>query len=94
MIDQKRRAKVWGMDFNGFDKRRKSGQTVSSEIAADAAHRDKIIDSVKNELRSKLSAITTYTPIPNFTLTPQSLRLKILTLWLQIVFCREFLFDI
>lgn len=67
LIDQKGEPKFGGWIFNGFDKRRKSGQTVSSEIAADAAHRDKIIDSVKNELRSKLSAITTYTPIPNFT---------------------------
>jgi len=67
LINSKGEPKFAGWIFNGFDKRRNPGQTVSSEIAADAAHRDQIIASVRNELRSKLANITAYLPIPNFT---------------------------
>ena len=67
LIKCKGSPKFGGWIFNGFDTRRQNGQSVSGEIAADAAHRDKIIDAVKNELRSKLSLITTYPPIPTFT---------------------------
>nr|WP_233341258.1 hypothetical protein [Escherichia coli]UGK56713.1 hypothetical protein [Escherichia coli] len=47
LISQKGSPKFAGWVFNGFDKRKNPGQQNSSEIAADAAHRDKIIDSVK-----------------------------------------------
>ncbi|WP_020196150.1 ParA family protein [Vibrio owensii] len=67
LISQKGEPKFGGWIFNGFDKRRNPGHTVSTEISADAAHRDKIIDSVRTELRSKLSVITAYSPVPAFT---------------------------
>ncbi|MGR6773629.1 ParA family protein [Pectobacterium brasiliense] len=66
LISQKGAPKFAGWIFNGFDKRRNPGQLVSSEIAADAAHRDKIIDSVKNDLRPKLASITTYPAVASF----------------------------
>ncbi|HAW6639902.1 TPA: AAA family ATPase, partial [Salmonella enterica subsp. enterica serovar Enteritidis] len=56
LISQKGSPKFAGWVFNGFDKRKNPGQQNSSEIAADAAHRDKIIDSVKNDLRPKLAS--------------------------------------
>ncbi|WP_312359147.1 ParA family protein [Mixta calida] len=68
LISQKGQPKFAGWIFNGFDKRKPPGQLVSSEIAADAAHRDKIIDSVKNDLRPKLSSIKTYPSVASFTL--------------------------
>ncbi|MFA0224334.1 ParA family protein [Vibrio splendidus] len=67
LINEKGEPKFGGWIFNGFDKRKAPGQQVSTEIAADAAHRDKIIDSVRDELRVRLSDITQYSPIPSFT---------------------------
>ncbi|WP_137241227.1 ParA family protein [Pantoea agglomerans] len=68
LISQKGAPKFAGWVFNGFDKRKNKGQSASSEIAADAAHRDKIIESVKNDLRPKLSTIKNYQAVANFTL--------------------------
>ncbi|HGU2189375.1 TPA: P-loop NTPase, partial [Escherichia coli] len=67
LISQKGSPKFAGWVFNGFDKRKNPGQQNSSEIAADAAHRDKIIDSVKNDLRPKLASIKTYSAVASFT---------------------------
>ena len=67
LISGKGQPKFAGWVFNGFDTRRKPGQPLPSEIAADAAHRDKIIESVKNDLRPKLSSITTYSAVAAFT---------------------------
>ncbi|EAP3704621.1 P-loop NTPase [Salmonella enterica] len=66
-ISQKGQPKFAGWIFNGFDKRKQQGHAIATEIAADAAHRDKIIKSVKNDLRPKLSSIETYQSVADFT---------------------------
>lgn len=66
LINSKGAPKFAGWIFNGFDKRKKAGESVSSEIAADAAHRDRIIYSVKNDLRPKLNTISTYPAVADF----------------------------
>ncbi|GAB4591876.1 AAA family ATPase [Edwardsiella tarda] len=66
LISQKGSPQFAGWIFNGFDTRRNPGQAHASEIAADAAHRDRIIESVHNDLRQKLSQITTYPALAPF----------------------------
>lgn len=67
LINKKGEPKFGGWIFNGFDRRKPAGEKLAIEIAADAAHGDKIMNSVKFDLRSKLSSIKNYSPIPSFT---------------------------
>ncbi|MFD0708195.1 ParA family protein [Photorhabdus akhurstii] len=66
LIGQKGQPKFAGWIFNGFDKRRNPGQAVATEIAADAAHRDKIVEAVERDLVAKLKSIKEYTAVPEF----------------------------
>lgn len=67
LIASKGQPKFAGWIFNGFDKRRNPGQSQATEIAADAAHRDKIKSSVEKHLIKRLKkSVSEYNAVPNF----------------------------
>lgn len=66
VIPEKGQPKFGGWIFNGFDTRRKRGETVASKTGADQAQFLKIRDSICNNLISRLHQIKAYSAVPNF----------------------------
>ena len=66
VIRQKGQPKFGGWIFNGFDTRRRSGESEASKTGADQAQFDAIKDSININLIPKLSEIKAYSAIPTF----------------------------
>lgn len=66
VIRQKGQPKFGGWIFNGFDTRKKVGDTEPSKTGADQAQFEKVEKAIKDDLIPKLSKIKAYDAIPNF----------------------------
>ena len=66
VIRQKGQPKFGGWIFNGFDTRKKAGESEASKTGADQAQFNAIKDSINNKLIPKLRGITAYSAIPAF----------------------------
>ena len=66
VIRQKGQPKFGGWIFNGFDTRRRSGESEASKTGADQAQFDAIKDSINIKLIPKLREIKAYSAIPTF----------------------------
>lgn len=66
VIPQKGQPKFGGWIFNGFDTKKKPGDTEPSKTGADQAQFNKIKNSINTELIPKLNSIRAYAAIPSF----------------------------
>ncbi|MBR8832117.1 MAG: hypothetical protein N5P05_004426 (plasmid) [Chroococcopsis gigantea SAG 12.99] len=66
LIPSKGRPKFGGWIFNGFDTRKKPGEDMITQTGADRAQFEKIKDSVRYELLTKLENIPNYDSVPPF----------------------------
>jgi chromosome partitioning protein len=66
VIPHKGQPKFGGWIFNGFDTRRKVGETEATKTGADQAQYGKVRNSISTELIPRLKTITAYSAIPDF----------------------------
>lgn len=66
IVPLKGQPKFGGWIFNGFDMRRKSGDTEASKTGADQAQFEKIRKSISDNLILNLHAIKSYSAVPSF----------------------------
>lgn len=66
VIPGKGQPKFGGWIFNGFDTKRKVGESVPSKTGADQAQYEKVKNSISSQLLPRLRAIKAYSAVPNF----------------------------